>query len=65
MVQASGLRDGDDLAEFRSMDRAAFWGILRQPEVGPRAVVVTGVAGSDSAELLLAQHDDVIQALPA
>ena len=50
----------DDVGQ---LDRPEVWSILVEGDMRTRSVVVSEVAGQDEAEVSLAEHEHVIQAL--
>jgi len=65
MMEAPDLREGDDLAPLRTLDRAAVRRVPSQSEVAPGAVVVRQVRPEDPAQVPLVEHDHVVEALTA
>ena len=63
MMKSAEDRLGGELAE--PLDRPMGRGILPQGKMRSDFVVVAGVAGKDSAQMSLAEDDDVIEAFPA
>ena len=63
MMQATDFGSLHDLAHFRPLDGPHVWRILVKREVSSCAVIVREVAGQDAAEMALAQHEDMVQAL--
>ena len=72
MVEATDFANRDDPAEFRLLNwptvgrilvERQVGCILVEREVGPRLMVIDEVAGQDAAEMPLAEHEYVIQAL--
>lgn len=64
MMQATHLREGDDRAMLRRLQRPSVGTIHSQREICPPAMVVVNVAGQQAPALGLTQHDDATQALP-
>src|SRR5258705_6550148 len=61
MMQPADLPDGDDRAVGGDGPRDR--GVLRQPEVGARVLVVRLVMGEDSSQAGLVEHDDVVDTI--
>lgn len=64
-MKSAELRDRDDCATLPRFDLPRLRGILLQGKVRTRAVVVREVVAQDSPQMLLVEHDDVIEALSA
>jgi hypothetical protein len=64
MMESADLRDDDDFALLRPLDGAAGRRVPGEGEVAPGAMVIPGTS-EDLAQVLLVQHDDVVEALPA
>ena len=65
MMEPADLRDGDDPATWRGFDDSWLGTVVVKRLVWPRGVVVGEIRAQDAAEMGLAQHDDVIEALAA
>src|SRR5882672_7761920 len=63
MVEATDFANRDNPAEFRLLNWPAVGRILVERQVSARPVVVREVASQGTAEVLLAEDDDVIQTL--
>ena len=64
MMQPADHREGDDLASIDGLALAVFRGVLAEREVGPRSVIVLEVVPQDAPQVLLSDHDDVVEAVP-
>jgi hypothetical protein len=62
-MQATDFGDLHDCADLRSLDRPPVWRILVEREVRSCAVIVREVAGQDTAEVPLAEHEDMVETL--
>jgi hypothetical protein len=62
MMQPANVRDGDDRAD--SGDGPGDRGVLCEPEVRAKVLIVRRVLGEDSSQPELGEHDDVVQAFP-
>ena len=62
-MEAADFANRDDPAEFRPLNWPAVGRILVERQVSARPVVVREVASQGTAEVLLAEDDDVIQTL--
>jgi NAD(P)-dependent dehydrogenase (short-subunit alcohol dehydrogenase family) len=65
MMESADLRDGDDFALLRPLDGAASRRVPGEGEVAPGVMVIPQVRPKDPAQVLLVEHDDVVEALPA
>ena len=65
MVEPADLRNGDDPATWWGVERSGLGTVAVERLGWPRGVVVGGVGGQESAEVGLAQNEEVIQALAA
>ena len=65
MMESADLRDGDDFALLRPLDGAAGRRVPGEGEVAPGAMVIPEVRPKDPAQVLLGEHNDVVEALPA
>ena len=63
MMHAAGFRKLYNPARGGQLDRPEVWSILVEGDMRTRSVVVSEVAGQDEAEVSLAEHEHVIQAL--
>jgi hypothetical protein len=63
MVQSAESREGVDSTLSPTSDRrwSTGWRILRQSEVSPIFMVVAHILGQQPLEVLLIQHDHVVQ----
>ena len=64
MMQSADYREGDDLASIDGLALAGFGGVLAEREVGPGSVIVLEVLPQDASQVLLPDHDDVVEAVP-
>ena len=64
MMQPADHREGDDLPSIDGLTLAGFGGILAEREVGPGSVIVLEVLAQDVPQVLLSDHDDVVEAVP-
>jgi hypothetical protein len=63
VVQTSNQRQCDNLALLRWFDGTRVWGVLIQCPVNSVAVIVVEIAIQTPAEVMLAEHNDAVQAL--
>ena len=63
MVKSAKNRRHGDLSE--PLNRAVAGRILGQGQMGPRPVVICGIRRKNSAQMVFAKDDDVIEAFPA
>ena len=64
MMQAANDRKLDDLAHVRGLDTSGVRGVLAERQMRPAQVIVLGdECSQQSSEMLLAEHDDVIEQL--
>jgi hypothetical protein len=63
VVESADLRNGDDPAAWWRFDSSGLGTVVVERLVWPRGVVVGGVGVQESAEVGLAQNEEVIQAL--
>jgi hypothetical protein len=63
VVQTSNQRQCDNLALLRWFDGTRVWGVPIQCPVNSVAVIVVEIAIQTPAEVMLAEHNDVVQAL--
>ena len=63
MMQATDFADRHNLSSLRRLDRPSVRSILGEGEVGSAVVVVREVAGQDTAQVTLAQDEDVVETL--
>ena len=63
MVQAPDFPEGDHVTLGDALHASGRWRILRQREMSPRPVIVRKIAGQNSAQMLLTEHDHVVQAV--
>jgi hypothetical protein len=63
MVEATDFANRDDPAEFLLLDWSAVGSIPAQRQVSARPVVVREIASQDTAQVLFAEHYDVVQTL--
>ena len=64
MVQTTDLRDGDDSAAWRRLNRTPIGAVLLEREMGARSMVVINVRRKHSAQMALVEDDQVVQAFP-
>ena len=64
VVQAADFSESDHIALGDALHASGRGRIFRQREMGSRSVIVRTIAGQDSAQMLLAEHHDVVQAVP-
>lgn len=64
MMQASDLPSPDDFPIPHILHCGRLWAVPLQGEVSASVVVVAEVPSQDTLQVLLIEHDDVIQALP-
>ena len=65
MMESADLRDGNDCAPLRPLDGAASRRVSGEGEVAPGVMVIPQIRPKDPAQVLLVEHDDVVEALPA
>jgi hypothetical protein len=65
MMESADLRDGDDFAPLRPLDGAASRRVPGEGEVAPGVMVIPQVPPKDPAQVLLVEHDEVVEARPA
>src|SRR5262249_14796233 len=65
MMQAADFGDRDDQAEFRRLNWPSVGCVLVERKVSPRLVIVDEVTGQNAAQVVFAQHEDMIEALAA
>ena len=63
MVEATDFANRDNPAEFRLLNWPAVGRILVERQVSARPVVVREVASQGTAQVLFAEHKDMIQTL--
>ena len=63
MMQAPDFGDLHDPAHLRPLDRPPVWRGLLEREMGSGAVIVREVRGQKSAQMPLAEHDEMVEAL--
>ena len=63
MMQATDVRNGDDLTKHRRLDWPSVGRILVERKVSAGLVVVREVRGQNAPEVPLAEHDDMVEAL--
>jgi hypothetical protein len=61
MVEAADLRDRDDATPRWGGHRSGSWRVLVQGEMRSGAVLVGEIAGEEAAQVLLAEHEDMVQ----
>jgi len=64
MMQTANHREGDDLPSIDGLSLAWFGGVLVEREVGPATVIVLEILPEDAPQVLLSNHDDVVEAFP-
>ena len=64
MMQPADHREGDDLPPIGGLAPAEVGGVLAEREVGPGSVIVLEVLAQDVPQVLLSDHDDVVEAVP-
>jgi hypothetical protein len=47
------------------LELATEWGVLVQRSMSPQLIIIGGICAEDSAQVRFAEHDHVVQALPA
>jgi hypothetical protein len=62
VMQATDIRNGDDLAEGRRLDWSFVGCILVERKMSAGAVVVREVGGQNAPQVPLAEHDDMVEA---
>src|ERR1035441_4085481 len=62
-MQSAQPRQFDDVAVVGWFDRARVWRVLIQCPVSSVSVIVVEIAIQTPAEVMLAEHNDVVQAL--
>ena len=60
-MQAAQDRDRSDATD--GLNRAAHRGVLAQRETRANAIVIAGIGAQDSAQMCLAEYNDVVEAL--
>src|SRR5215475_10134392 len=65
MVQPADLWKGEDLALARRLNRSWLRGILVQAQVSAPSMVIGDIALQQAIQLTSAQHDHMVQTLPA
>src|SRR6516164_5414758 len=65
MMQAPDFGNREDHARFRRLDGPSVRGVLVEREVRPSAMIVREVRGQDAAQMPLAEHDHMVEALAA
>jgi hypothetical protein len=63
VVQAADLGERHDLPRGWELDRSGVGCVLGEREMGARLIVVREVSDQDAAEVALAEHEYVVQAL--
>ena len=63
VVQAGDLPECDHVTLGDALHGSGRWRIFRQREMSPRSVIVRKIAGQNSAQMLLAEHHHVVQAV--
>src|SRR6516165_6386295 len=63
MMQAPDFGNREDHARFRRLDGPSVRGVLVEREVRPSAMIVREVRGQDAAQMPLAEHDEMVEAL--
>ena len=63
MIEAPDFGDLHDPAHLRPLDRPPVWRVLLEREMGSGAVIVREVRGQNSAQMPLAEHDEMVEAL--
>jgi hypothetical protein len=61
MVEATDLRELDDLPVHRRLDRSGIWRVLVERQVGARAMVVANVSLQDPSQMILVENDHVVE----
>ena len=62
-MEAPDFGDLHDPAHLRPLDRPPVWRGLLEREMGSGAVIVREVRGQKSAQMPLAEHDEMVEAL--
>ena len=64
MMQTTDLRNGNDSAARRPLDRTRIWAVLLEREMGSCSVIVVNVRRKHPAQVALVEDDQVVQAFP-
>jgi hypothetical protein len=60
VVQTADFPKCDHVALGDALHASGRWRVFRQCEMRSRSMIVRNVAGEDSAQMPLAEHDDVV-----
>jgi hypothetical protein len=63
-MQPADHRKGDHLPSIGGLALAWFRGVLAEREVDSGSVIVIEVLAKDASQVLLPDHDDVVEAVP-
>src|SRR5438067_3407020 len=63
VMKTTDFRNCDDLSGACRLHRSAVGRVLAQSEMRPTSVIVRHVGGEQSAQMRLAEHDDVVETL--
>ena len=62
VMQAADLPESDHVPLGDTLHASGRWRVFRQREMRSRSVIVRKIVGQDSAQVLLAEYHDVVQA---
>jgi len=65
VVETAHFGDLDDFSSLEALDLTRLWAIPLQREMSALVVVVAEVTAQDPSQMVLIQHDDMVQTLPA
>src|SRR5215204_146690 len=63
VVQAADFPESDHVPLGDTLHASGRWRVFRQREMRSRSVIVRKIASQDSAQMLLAEYHDVVQAV--